>query len=61
MTTTITVEVHCSEDKEVVIRDVTSRDSNRDKIIKNGDVEQALVYDDKQILIFERPIPTQRK
>lgn len=60
MSTIVNVQAHCSKDKEVIIRDVTSRDSDRDIILKDGEVKILTIFGDDQVLIFERLIPEKR-
>ena len=54
MTTTVIVEAHCSEDKEVVIHiNDLSGMSSQAITIQNGETYQQYVYDDRVILVRE--------
>ena len=52
MTTTATVEVHCSSEKEVHIEIKENGDSTT-KVLQNGDKHVLYVYDNKSVTVTE--------
>lgn len=56
MTTTVTVEAHCSDDKQVRIRnfDVNNIDMQKpDVVLQDGEKNSQVVYDGWHIEVFE--------
>jgi hypothetical protein len=52
MTTIVTIEAHCSSDKEVKIS-VISGDTGEVFIIQDGETAERVVYDDLEITVLE--------
>ena len=55
MTTTVTVEAHCSGDKEVIVRvmDIGTDECTREVIIQNGEKAVEYAYDSRIITVHE--------
>jgi len=55
MTTTVTIDAHLSEDKEVqvLIIDVGSEDAIEEFTLQDGESAERYVYDDRKIMIQE--------
>lgn len=56
MTTTVTVEAHCDEKKEVhidICEDPCNQNANHKKVLQNGDKHSLVVYDNKSVTVRE--------
>ena len=56
MTTTVTVEAHCDEKKEVhidICEDPCNENANHKKVLQNGDKHVLHVYDNKSVTVAE--------
>lgn len=56
MTTTVTVEAHCDEKKEVhidICEDPCNQNANHKKVLQNGDKHSLVVYDNKSVTVME--------
>ena len=54
MTTTVTVKVHCNEDKECLITVADGTLLPNELIRPNGEEAEVYVYDDRAITVVER-------
>lgn len=53
MTSSVTINAHCSKDKEVVVNISTEYDDN-DYILQDGEFATYHVHDNKAILVYEQ-------
>ena len=53
MTTKVTVEALCSDDKEVKIIIADTKTDTEHATLQNGETKEYYVYDERQISVFE--------
>ena len=55
MTTTVTIEAHCSDDKEVVVGQYNPLTrSSKTEVIQNGEKRVVYSHDTSEVSVFER-------
>lgn len=54
MTSTVIIQAHCSEDKEVVVEKLENGDLVSEVVLQNGESGTYHIYDSIQIITFER-------
>lgn len=56
MTTTVTIQAHCDDKKEVhidICEDPCNESSNHKKVLQNGQQHSLVVYDNKSVTVRE--------